>query len=252
MLNIYITCIAAIIGGHPCFSYDIVPERGPCRSVMNTSSTKRSCYYACYHDNNRRERGQYIDGTKCWHPTLRGQIGSCMRGNCILPEGGEPHINNTLPEEACDDVYRGHGFASRCQRTCKYRGRYKRVPYAGGTPCIPINKEGQRSGNAGICMLGICRPYDELETRYPQIEKKVFLLKYQKCPDKDHFGKNVLWSCYYYCKQNGSWFFGYYKSNKNSACELFQPDHRLGWCCRGKCMRQANCGRVEGSVTGPA
>ncbi|XP_075727795.1 uncharacterized protein LOC142768988 isoform X2 [Rhipicephalus microplus] len=133
--------------------------------------------------------------------------------------GGELHINNSLPEDKCDDVYRGYGFAPRCQRTCTYRGRYKRVTYATGTPCIPTNKQGQRTGDAGICSFGICRSYDDLVTRYPKIEKKVFLKKFRHCPDKEHHGKNVLWSCYYYCKQHGSWFFGYYKSEKSSACE---------------------------------
>uniref|UniRef100_A0A224YAW4 Basic tail secreted protein n=1 Tax=Rhipicephalus zambeziensis TaxID=60191 RepID=A0A224YAW4_9ACAR len=248
---IYIISIAVIFAGHTCYSYKVLPEWGPCHSVLSNFTAKRSCYYKCYNKNYRWESGMYGDGTNCVHPTFFRRIGTCMRGNCILPTDEGPHINNTIPEEPCDGLYHGRGYAPKCTYTCTHRGRTKRGPYPAGTLCIPTNKQGQRTGHAGMCMHGICQSYEDLVTTHANIEKKVFSTEYHKCPDKDHYGKNVLWSCYYYCNQTGAWFFGHYKSNRNSACELFQPDHKLGWCCKGQCIPQANCGHAESTTRGP-
>ncbi|XP_050046808.2 uncharacterized protein [Dermacentor andersoni] len=240
--------IFVILVGGKGVSYYAYAQSSDCRVVFNSSIPKDNCYYRC-HDGNRWQRGMHVDGTACW-PRRRTRLGRCTRGVCIVQEDEGSYFNTTTNNERCDGQYLGKGYATLCEYTCIHQGRHKRMHYAAGTPCIPLNEEGERKGDAGICYNGVCRPYQTLEKMYPNIMNKVFTKRYHKCADKDHYGRNVLWSCHYYCEKNNHWFFGYYKRNYNSACEMFGPRRVSGYCCEGKCLPKANCGQdIEDSAT---
>ncbi|XP_049511858.1 uncharacterized protein LOC119464789 isoform X1 [Dermacentor silvarum] len=238
----YMIFIAVFISGNQCFSNNAHAQSYDCRVILSTSLPKTTCYYACTDGGNRLRRGMHTDGTPCLHPRT-GKIGQCMRGVCILKQDEGPYFNSTADNDRCDGQYHGKGYAPRCQYTCNHHGRRKQMHYHAGTPCIRLDEEGEPVGNAGICWQGVCTPYDKLEARHPNIKKKVFPRMYHKCQDKDHFGRNNLWDCYYYCLQRNEWFYGYYKSDYNSRCERVGPQRKSGYCCKGECIPKANCGQ---------
>ncbi|XP_075531378.1 uncharacterized protein LOC142564312 [Dermacentor variabilis] len=239
----YMIFIVVVLTGTECFASNAYRQLGDCRLVLGTSSPKSSCYYVCTYDGNRLTRGMYIDGTACWHPKQHGKIGQCMRGVCILAQDEDSYFNPATNSVPCDGYYHGKGYTTSCRYTCKHHGRPKQMYYIAGTPCIILNEEAEAIRNAGVCMRGACIPYHELESKYPNIENKVFPRRFRKCPQKNHYGRNTLSSCYYYCQQKNEWFYGYYTSSYNSACEGVGPRRVSGYCCDGKCIPKANCGQ---------
>uniref|UniRef100_A0A224Y0Q3 18.3 kDa family n=1 Tax=Rhipicephalus zambeziensis TaxID=60191 RepID=A0A224Y0Q3_9ACAR len=217
-----------------------------CDVALNPNSRRYNCYYRCYSTSQGWINGTHKDGMPCmlWrNPMRRAQ---CLRGVCVSEDTG-PSANTTdRPPQfvSCDGEYRGKGYAPNCRYTCTLpNGRRKLTNYALGTPCMPLNENGQRAGNAGICYFGKCHPYDQLERRFPNITKKVHPAVYRKCPLKENYAKIVLWSCIHYCKIQDEWFYGYYGSGTNNACQLFREDNRLGWCCDGSCHLRPHCGQ---------
>uniref|UniRef100_L7M9P9 Putative tick 18.3 kDa family protein n=1 Tax=Rhipicephalus pulchellus TaxID=72859 RepID=L7M9P9_RHIPC len=251
---IIVTQIFAVALVLPCVC--IAWHRYPswsCKVVLHSNQRKTNCIYRCLSDNGQWKQGTHSDGTPCLDRRSPGRHAECIRGLCIVKEDTGPSFNTThhpqvLP--ACDGQYHGKGYAPTCRYTCaNHDGTRRTMTYLYGTPCLPIDQYGKRAGNAGICDRGRCIQYDELVSKFPTIEKKVHPAIYNRCPEKDHYGRNTLFSCYYYCKDKDWWFYGYYSSSVNSACELFRPDHRLGWCCKGSCITQPNCGQnVENSI----
>uniref|UniRef100_A0A224YCI1 Basic tail secreted protein n=1 Tax=Rhipicephalus zambeziensis TaxID=60191 RepID=A0A224YCI1_9ACAR len=232
-------------------NYYATSQRHPswnCEDVLHPNYPRKDCYYECYSAGRRWVRGTLNDGTACVKGGFPRRPAQCMRGVCVLIEDGSPQFNSTF-NQRCDGQYPGKGFAPTCQYTCSHLGRRKKMRYVAGTPCINLDEEDDRVINAGICFRGVCTPYYKLEGRHHNIKKKVFTQRQLGCPDKPHYGRNVLGDCHHYCKVGNEWFYGFYKSDFNSACEVFYPQRMSGYCCKGECMRTAHCGQALEDTT---
>uniref|UniRef100_L7M9P4 Putative tick 18.3 kDa family protein n=1 Tax=Rhipicephalus pulchellus TaxID=72859 RepID=L7M9P4_RHIPC len=238
----YVVLAAVICTGYQCSANYTYRQRYDCNFVLGNSSPKAECFYRCTYDGRNWKRGMHQDGTQCLSGHA-GRIGKCTRGVCVLLEDEGPSFNSTVNADRCSTHFHGKGYAPTCQYKCRHHRHFKRVFYDSGTPCIRLDEDGEPRRDAGICLEGVCKPYDELESMYQHIRKKVFAQHFHKCQDKDHYAINMLASCYYYCKQKNGWFYGYYKSNYNSRCEVLRPERKSGYCCKGNCIRLANCGQ---------
>uniref|UniRef100_A0A023G311 Putative basic tail protein n=1 Tax=Amblyomma parvum TaxID=251391 RepID=A0A023G311_AMBPA len=201
----------------------------------------RSCVSLCYMINGQAFAIPHRDGIPCLFKKW-GQwtIGQCSKGVCTAMAYPRP--------KPCDNVYRGEGYTSNCSYTCS-QGRYgpRLVYYSAGTACIHINAKGVPIGGPGICRAGKCVRYDELDESEIWAAEHIFHEKYHKCKDKENSAKIVLSDCRHYCRTDSGLFFGYYGSGYDNSCFLFDraEPHRHGWCCRGKCIREAHCNGTD-------
>ncbi|XP_075727792.1 uncharacterized protein LOC119165370 isoform X3 [Rhipicephalus microplus] len=81
------------------------------------------------------------------------------------------------------------------------------------------------------------------ESRNPKIKNKIFAKQYLKCEEVEHYGRNMLKDCHYFCRRGDEWFYGFYKNTYNSACQTLNPRRMSGYCCRGKCLPKELCRR---------
>uniref|UniRef100_A0A224YAR4 Basic tail secreted protein n=1 Tax=Rhipicephalus zambeziensis TaxID=60191 RepID=A0A224YAR4_9ACAR len=216
-----------------------------CDDILRADYPRTSCYYKCYFSKQGLQKGTHSDGTRCASDKFPGRWGHCMRGVCISTEDELPKFNFTKPKQPCYDKYRGKGYAPSCQHTCMHFGKHKQVNYIAGTPCVVLDEYRDRVNAVGICLRGICTPIYKLESRHRNIRKKVFAKQYHRCQEKEHYGRNMLQDCHYFCKLGDDWYYGFYKSTYNSACQAFTPQRMSGYCCKGECIPKANC---EGNI----
>uniref|UniRef100_A0A131YQH2 Basic tail secreted protein n=1 Tax=Rhipicephalus appendiculatus TaxID=34631 RepID=A0A131YQH2_RHIAP len=219
-----------------------------CEVILAPNYPRKNCYYRCITANRQWFKGTLQDGTPCVMGKFPGRKGQCIRGVCTTLEDEGPKFNSTI-NQRCDGHYNGKGYAPKCVYKCTRSGKQTQMKYHDGTPCVVLEQDEERVISAGICLKGVCTPHYSLEKTYPTMMKKVFPLRLHKCVDKDHYGRNILGSCYYYCQRNSQWFFGHYMSTYNSACEMVGPGRFSGYCCEGKCIRQANCGQDVDDMT---
>uniref|UniRef100_A0A224YI44 Basic tail secreted protein n=1 Tax=Rhipicephalus zambeziensis TaxID=60191 RepID=A0A224YI44_9ACAR len=200
-------------------------------TLAASSGAKAFCYYLQREGWLLRYR-YYPDGTPCRYWYWPQRIGYCLQGKCT--------IKAAPVEIPCDGVRRSPGYATSCNYMCTQGFASYNWAYRNGTPCLQIDPNGRRAGPAGLCMSGTCNPIYEPTLQEDQLTHPSQLLQ---CPDKEHTGRNILTSCYYYCNKNGTWYAGYYDSKPSSGCNLRNPTARqpLGWCCRGDCIKKYNC-----------
>uniref|UniRef100_A0A224Y1N8 Basic tail secreted protein n=1 Tax=Rhipicephalus zambeziensis TaxID=60191 RepID=A0A224Y1N8_9ACAR len=194
---------------------------------------KSFCYYL-YWDGWRLRSAYYEDGTPCWYFHWGRKVGQCFHGKCAR----QP----VKPQIPCDGIHHAPGYATSCMYTCTIGNQNIDMPYKNQTPCLPVDESGRRVGGAGICVGGNCKPSYDLTSEEEKVAHPEDL---RQCPDKEHTGRNILTSCYYYCQRNGSWYTGHYDSQPTSGCDLRNPTPQqpLGWCCQGDCIKKHNCGR---------
>uniref|UniRef100_A0A224YB76 Basic tail secreted protein n=1 Tax=Rhipicephalus zambeziensis TaxID=60191 RepID=A0A224YB76_9ACAR len=219
------------IYGATCTAYNYGYVNNPCRRGRYTT-TWNSCKYYCVY-NDRPYYFDYPNGTQCvisYH--RRTLYGRCYGGRCIIGATRSPRPSHCDPPKH-------KGYAQGCQFPCP--GTRRVGSYPEGTPCIRVNSRGKREGKAGICISGDCIQYDHLDGRRGiEAAQNVFAKEYEKCPDKEHLGKNALFDCHNFCQTDDGWYFGYYTSN--STCQMLTED-RLGWCCKKVCHREKHCGQ---------
>uniref|UniRef100_G3MTU8 Uncharacterized protein n=1 Tax=Amblyomma maculatum TaxID=34609 RepID=G3MTU8_AMBMU len=107
-------------------------------------------------------------------------------------------------------------------------------------PCMPVTHGEEKKDEPGLCKGNKCTPLrDLMDIVRPCLHPSSL----RQCEDKDHETKDVLLSCYHYCKKEGKWFYGYYKSNENSLCLLENPSApgQKGYCCNGHCVSHKSC-----------
>nr|XP_037273446.1 uncharacterized protein LOC119165370 [Rhipicephalus microplus] len=217
-----------------------------CDDILRPDYPRTSCYYQCYSSKKQLVKGTHNDGTRCEKEKFPGRRAHCIRSICILIEDEVPKFNSSKPEQKCDGQYYGKGYATSCQYTCTYFGKRKHINYSAGTPCVILDEYEDRVNNVGICQRGICKPSYKLESRNPKIKNKIFAKQYLKCEEVEHYGRNMLKDCHYFCQRGGEWFYGFYKNSYNSACQTLNPRRMSGYCCRGKCLPKELCRRKIG------
>ncbi|XP_037525047.1 uncharacterized protein LOC119402041 [Rhipicephalus sanguineus] len=219
-----------------------------CDDILQTDYQRTSCYYQCYSSKRGLLKGTHRDGTRCENEKFPGRRGHCMRGVCISLEDEVPNFNSTKPKQRCNSKYHGKGYAPSCKYTCTYFGKPMQMNYTAGTPCVVLDEYEDRVNSVGICLRGICEPSYKLESTHSNIRNKVFHKKYHKCQEEEHYGRNMLGDCHYFCQRDDEWFYGFYKSSYNSACQTFTPQRMSGYCCKGKCIAKPLCGRNIGDM----
>ncbi|KAL3202895.1 hypothetical protein MRX96_042301, partial [Rhipicephalus microplus] len=188
-----------------------------CDDILHPDYRKTSCYYQCYSSKKQLVKGTHNDGTRCEKEKFPGRRAHCIRGICILIENEVPKFDSSKPEQHCDGQYYG------------ILDEYK-----------------DRVNSVGICQRGICKPFYKLESTNSKIKNKIFAKQYRKCEEVEHYGRNMLKDCHYFCRRGDEWFYGFYKNSYNSACQTFNPRRMSGYCCRGKCLPKEHCRRNIG------
>uniref|UniRef100_G3MQV5 Uncharacterized protein n=1 Tax=Amblyomma maculatum TaxID=34609 RepID=G3MQV5_AMBMU len=137
----------------------------------------------------------------------------------------------------CTRPFSGKGYA----KSYNYKCRLTTGTYPEGMPCMPLTNGGQQKDDPGLCKEGRCTPLSEL---LPLVRPCVHPLSLHQCEDMNHEKKDILRNCYYYCRKDKEWYYGYYASNENSVCLLPNENNSggRGWCCRGSCIAQPHCG----------
>ncbi|XP_077494957.1 uncharacterized protein LOC144105726 isoform X2 [Amblyomma americanum] len=233
----FLLCIIIVIIGNSYGAYNYHPGTTFCY-LDPRNRPLLSCYSQCYLTGGRYYFVVHRNGIPCFFNKYgRWTRGQCSEGVCTDQPNPRPR--------PCDNVYRGEGYASNCSYVCS-QGSYRThlVHYRDKTACIHTNEKGQPIGSPGVCKAGKCITYDELgESQLWAAAQRIFGQKYHKCESKENYAKIVLQDCRHYCKTDAGLFFGYYGSGYNNACFLFDraDPHRQGWCCRGKCNKEAHC-----------
>uniref|UniRef100_L7M976 Putative tick 18.3 kDa family protein n=1 Tax=Rhipicephalus pulchellus TaxID=72859 RepID=L7M976_RHIPC len=210
-----------------------------CNEIVSNVAEVESCLYRCRNERGRIVFGNHTDGLTCRFNRWSNKRGRCSRGICKPTWYPGP--------AGCDDTYTGVGYATDCRFNCTNNHTSRAMPYHHGTPCLTLSDTGKPYDGAGICKNGNCMNGDNLK---PREEHEAYPPRLRKCPDKENYSRMVLLSCHYFCNKEGNWFFGYYNSNYSSSCHLSDPPMpgRLGWCCEGKCITEAFCGKGTNSI----
>ncbi|XP_037525052.1 uncharacterized protein LOC119402043 [Rhipicephalus sanguineus] len=204
------------------------------RSLAAIQAPRLTCHYL-YLQGWRIGLRNFEDGTPCWYSRWYSRVGYCFRGRCTIK--AEPL------EIPCDGVRRSPGYATSCYYRCTKGFQTLNMPYNNRTPCLLIGQSGRPAGGAGICMSGMCKPSYDLSPEEVKLAHPPALVR---CPEREHTGRGILTSCYYYCRRNGDWYSGYFDSKPTSGCMMQHParGQPLGWCCRGSCSRKYNCAQL--------
>ncbi|XP_077528985.1 uncharacterized protein LOC144141282 [Haemaphysalis longicornis] len=135
-------------------------------------------------------------------------------------------------DERCDYGHHKKGYATSCRNECPRHHPNRPPKVKDNTPSLKLNRiKTKPKDDAGLCKDGICVPYYDLKHKDPQVEEKAFPNWLHKCRAKPHTWPPVK-SCYYYCRRNGYWYYGWYK--RNTRCVGASP-RPVGFCCYGKC-----------------
>ncbi|XP_075727787.1 uncharacterized protein LOC142768985 isoform X2 [Rhipicephalus microplus] len=194
-------------------------SRNPCMFLCRTMTASYYFYYP--------------DGTQCVFSHRPFVLGRCWSGVCRKGASRPPRPSHCKPPNH-------KGYARGCQFPCR-DGTRRVGAYPDETTCINVNSNDKREGVAGVCRNGECVEYYLLDKPEATIAvQRVFAKEYEKCPEKEHVGRNALSDCHNFCKSNGDWYFGYYTSN--STCQM-PTVNRLGWCCGKDCHREKYCGK---------
>lgn len=253
-----VAILASWISCSTCESWSFnyyCPSSLRCEFLQN-NFPKPSCYYRCCSGWNWY-RGQFPDGTRCLRQRITRAVGQCMRGNCIsLTGGGTPGAPPTYPSRpsvvlpSCNDIPVTVGYAQSCQVSCISDLNVAiKQNYPNNVPCLEIRPTGDKPASvAGLCREGKCIPYFNLDEGEINVFRKVFPSSLYKCPEKIYLGKNAVYNCRHYCKQENKWFFGSLMGN--TTCQGDDPN-RTGWCCKGDCHTEMWCGRSENDLEYP-
>ncbi|KAL3199107.1 hypothetical protein MRX96_044010 [Rhipicephalus microplus] len=200
-----------------------------------------SCQYTCTYFG-KRKHINYSAGTPCVildeYKDRVNSVGICHRGICkpfYKLESTNSKIKNKIfakQYRKCEEVE--HYGVSSCQYNDAYNSELTTAraitTITGGTFYLLL---GQVVENLNLILA-----------LSPQQHHQAHPPSFIKCPEKEHTGRTVLSSCYYYCNTNGGWFAGHYDSNTTSACYLTEPlgEQNQGWCCKGTCIPTYYCG----------
>lgn len=241
-----------VISGASCYWNNDCPLEYRCSRVLK-NIPQPSCFFNCCH-RGRWHRGMIPDGTRCKLQRQGFGIGQCNGGFCVPSPGsavpGQPSYPRPSPPGtllSCNEIPNPVGYTEGCTYSCRsFSGSLETQTYPGGTRCLMVSDgPKKRVGPAGLCSGEQCIPHYEIGGEYSTVMSKVFPLNLYRCPEKVYLGRNAVFDCHHYCKEDGLWFHGSYMGN--TTCQTDTLDV-LGWCCKGKCHAKMWCGMTENSL----